>query len=319
MKFAHSKLSNMYLNSSKQILFYGTPEFAAHSLRLLIEKEFNIIGVVTAPDKPAGRGLQIQLSDVKKAAIELGIPTFQPTNLKSEEFAQVLNQLQPDMQIVIAFRMLPEKVWAFPPMGTFNLHASLLPQYRGAAPINHAIINGESTTGVTTFLIEKEIDTGKILMQKEVAISAQDTAKTLHDKLMIEGAELVAKTAEGLIQNILIPQAQEVVFAELKHAPKLFPDNCKIDWNRDASDVYNFIRGLSPYPAAKTEFMGRNYKIFFANIADFSSPLIPGEWHVQGQELLIGTASLPLSVTEIQQEGKKRLAVEEFLKGFRLK
>ena len=238
-----------------RIVFMGTPGFAVATLKAIVEAEYNIVGVITAPDKPAGRGRKIQESEVKKYALDKGLKILQPEKLKNPEFIAELESLKPDLQIVVAFRMLPEIVWQIPKIGTFNLHGSLLPQYRGAAPINWAVINGEKATGLTTFLIDKEIDTGRILLQKEVEILNIDSAGSLHDKMMIIGAELVKETVELIATGDFNAKPQEAFFAnaeELKHAPKIFKEDCKIDWSRDASQIYNFIRGLSPFPGAWT-------------------------------------------------------------------
>ncbi|MGZ4103379.1 MAG: methionyl-tRNA formyltransferase, partial [Bacteroidia bacterium] len=239
-----------------RIIFMGTPEFAVASLKILVENKFDVVAVVTAPDKPAGRGQQIQQSAVKEFAVAHNLKVLQPTNLKDENFLNELKSLRPDVQIVVAFRMLPESVWNLPPLGTYNIHASLLPNYRGAAPINWAIINGEKETGVTSFKLKHEIDTGSILMQEKVAVPDEMNVGELYEILMRTGAQLllrsVKKIEEGnveLIEQNKLLKAGEVA----KHAPKLFKDNCKIDWSKEGRSIYNLIRGLSPYPAAWTE------------------------------------------------------------------
>lgn len=300
-----------------RIIFFGTPDFAAYSLEQLINLGFNIVAVVTAPDKPAGRGLQIQESAVKVLAKKHQIPILQPTNLKNEEFILSLLSFQADIQIVIAFRMLPESVWSLPKLGTFNLHASLLPNYRGAAPINHALINGEETTGVSTFFIEKQIDTGKILIQSKIPIEPNDNAQTLHDKLMIEGANIVIKTIEGLLENNLEPTEQKLTGLE-KIAPKLSPEFCVIDWNKTDNEIRNFVRGLSPYPVARTFLNKKMYKIFNLQVSKDNPKIKEGEWLVQNNRLYIGTKTKSVEIEEIQQEGKKRMKVRDFLTGFRL-
>lgn len=300
-----------------RIIFFGTPDFAAYSLEKLINLGFNIVAVVTAPDKPAGRGLQIQESAVKVLAKSHQIPILQPTNLKNEEFILSLLSFQADIQIVIAFRMLPETVWSLPKLGTFNLHASLLPNYRGAAPINHALINGEETTGVSTFFIEKQIDTGKILLQSKIPIEPNDNAQTLHDKLMIEGANIVIKTIEGLLENNLEPTEQKLTGLE-KIAPKLSPEFCVIDWNKTDNEIRNFVRGLSPYPVARTFLNKKMYKIFNLQVSKDNPKIKEGEWLVQNNRLYIGTKTKSVEIEEIQQEGKKRMKVRDFLTGFRL-
>jgi methionyl-tRNA formyltransferase len=300
-----------------RIIFFGTPDFAAFSLEKLINNGFNIVSVVTAPDKPAGRGLQIQESAVKIMAKEHNISILQPTNLKSEDFIQTLISYNADLQIVIAFRMLPESVWSLPKLGTFNLHASLLPNYRGAAPINHAIINGEETTGVSTFFIEKQIDTGKILLQSNVNIESSDNAQTLHDKLMKEGANIVIKTIEGILENKLMPMEQIVTGLE-KIAPKLSPEFCVINWSKKDNEIRNFVRGLSPYPVARTFLNQKMFKIFNVEVSDENPKLKEGEWSIQSNRLYIGTKTISVEILEIQQEGKKRMKVKDFLTGFRL-
>lgn len=300
-----------------RIIFFGTPDFAAYSLENLINAGYKIVAVVTAPDKPAGRGLQIQESAVKILANKHQISILQPTNLKNEEFIQSLVSFHADLQIVIAFRMLPENVWSLPKLGTFNLHASLLPNYRGAAPINHALINGEETTGVSTFFIEKQIDTGKILVQSKIQIEPNDNAQTLHDKLMIEGANIVIKTIEGLLENKLEPIEQKLTGLE-KIAPKLSPEFCVIDWNKTDNEIRNFIRGLSPYPVARTFLNKKMFKIFNLQVSKDNPKIKEGEWLVQNNRLYIGTKTNSVEILEIQQEGKKRMKVRDFLIGFRL-
>ena len=235
-----------------RIIFMGTPEFAVASLDAILDAGYNVVAVVTAPDKPAGRGMQLTGSAVKKYALEKGLPILQPEKLKNPAFLEELHALKADLQIVVAFRMLPEAVWDMPPMGTVNLHGSLLPQYRGAAPINWAVINGEKVTGVTTFQLQHVIDTGNILLQDQFTIAETDTAGDVHDKMKDIGARLLVKTIEGLISGTLkaTPQPES---GELKHAPKIFTETCLIDWTRPVEDIYNLIRGLSPFPAAYTD------------------------------------------------------------------
>ena len=243
-----------------RIVFMGTPEFAVASLKSLIESGFNVVAVVTAPDKPAGRGQKLQESDVKQYAKYLNIPILQPEKLKDAEFIDQLRELKADLNVVVAFRMLPEIIWSMPRLGTINLHASLLPQYRGAAPINWAIINGDKKTGITTFFIEKEIDTGKIIHFKEVEIAETDNAGTLHDKLMLSGAALLTETVSGIKTGIYPQLDQKSVLPEdsiLHPAPKIFKETCKINWDNEIDKTYNFIRGLSPYPAAWTVFQNQ--------------------------------------------------------------
>jgi methionyl-tRNA formyltransferase len=310
---------HMNNQKKKRIIFYGTPAFAATSLSLIVEKGYQVVAVVTAPDKAAGRGLEIQMSDVKKVALALGIQVLQPTNLKSPEFIEQLQNLKPSIQVVIAFRMLPEVVWSLPPDGTFNLHASLLPQYRGAAPINHAIMNGEKTTGVTTFFIEKEIDTGNIILQDTIAIAENDTAGSLHDKLMLLGAQTVVNTLALIESNNVQSIPQPVLTPdEIKVAPKLFPENCTLNFNKTPIELFNFVRGLSPYPAARTSYQQKSYKIFAVEpCVDFETGKI-GEWVLKDKKLFIICQNGAIEIKEIQQEGKKRLPVQAFLAGFRL-
>ena len=308
-----------------KIVFMGTPGFAVETLKALVEAEYNIIGVVTAPDKPAGRGRKIQESEVKKYAVENGLKVLQPEKLKSPEFAQELKALNPDLQIVVAFRMLPEVVWQMPKFGTFNLHASRLPQYRGAAPINWAIINGEKTTGLTTFLIDKEIDTGKILLQKEIEITENDSAGSLHDKMMLEGAELVKTTVDLLASGKFEAKPQEEYFKnikELKPAPKIFKEDCKIDWTHKADKIYNFIRGLSPFPGAWTTLKNSEtgkklvLKIFETELIHESHNEAIGVLKTDKNNVFIAIDGGYLSLKVLQLEGKKRLKAEELLRGY---
>jgi methionyl-tRNA formyltransferase len=305
---------------SKKIVFMGTPEFAVASLRELTESGIDVAAVVTIADKPAGRGQQISESPVKKFAQEKGLPILQPVSLKDPEFISALQQLDADLFVVVAFRMLPEAVWAMPPLGTINLHGSLLPQYRGAAPINWAVMNGETETGATTFFIEKEIDTGKIIDRVKIPVSETDTAGDVHDRLMIAGAHLLVRT----VQAIFSGQAEgieqdQLVTAALKPAPKIFKDTCKIDWTQSTTANYNKIRGLAPYPAAWTELVNdrqkKSLKIFSTlkktDYADHS-----GEVTVQDNKLLFGCADGWLEITELQLEGKKRMKAIDFLNGF---
>ena len=260
-----------------RIIFMGTPGFAVESLKALVENGYNIVAVITTPDKPAGRGQKLFISPVKRYAVEMGLPVFQPEKLKNPVFLEELKGLQADLQIVVAFRMLPEVVWSMPPLGTFNLHASLLPQYRGAAPLNWAIINGETETGVTSFLLSHEIDTGRILFTEKTQINNNDTVGDLHDRLMITGASLVLKTVDALARGEIKPVDQNELLGsvtEIKHAPKLFRGDMRINWQRPAADVRNLIRGLSPYPAAWTTLkkietdQSAELKIYYAEISD---------------------------------------------------
>jgi len=307
-----------------RIIFMGTPEFAVESLKILYEHNFTIVAVITAPDKPAGRGRKIQESAVKKYAKNKNLKILQPTNLKNEDFISELKNLQPDLAVVVAFRMLPEIVWAMPAYGTVNLHASLLPDYRGAAPINHAIINGETKTGVTTFFIEKNIDTGNIIAQKETEILPNETAGELHDKLMYAGGQLILQTVTDIMNNRVnpIPQKQLGEGEKLKSAPKIFKDFCKINWNHNTETIYDFIRGLSPYPAAYTEISDKNGKFFSIKI--FACEIII-EKHKHDAGILfsdnktlikVSAKNGYINITDLQLQGKKRMPVKDLLNGF---
>lgn len=301
-----------------RIIFMGTPDFAVASLAALLQTGEDVVAVVTAPDKPAGRGQRVHESAVKKYAVAQGLPVLQPEKLKNPEFIAELRSYQADLQIVVAFRMLPEVVWSMPPLGTINVHASLLPQYRGAAPINHAIIQGETQTGVTTFLLQHEIDTGNILFSQRVAIGPQDTAGILHDKLMHAGAEVLLKTVHAIKNNETqpVPQAQLENSAP-KVAPKIFKEDCEIIWDRPTDQVYNQIRGLSPYPAAYTRLDGKVLKIFET---EKGQPInrAPGAYATDGKTYLsFATQDGSITVTSLQIEGKKRMQTEEFLRGYR--
>lgn len=303
-----------------KIVFMGTPDFAVASLNALLEAGFNIVGVVTAPDKPAGRGQKINESAVKQYALEKGLKIMQPVKLKDPEFVQELKSLNADIQIVVAFRMLPEIVWNMPPKGTINLHGSLLPQYRGAAPINWAIINGEKESGVTTFLLKQEIDTGDILFAEKVKIEDQDTAGDLHDKLMTIGADLLVKTVKSIESGNYneIPQ-DKMAETSLKSAPKIFKEDCLINWNQETEKVYNHIRGLSPYPTAFCKFQDKNLKIFQAEMELNKHQLSPGSIETDHKNTLkFACLDGFISVKELQLEGKKRMKVDEFLRGVRL-
>lgn len=301
----------------------GTPDFAAHSLKVLCDSGANVVAVITAPDRPAGRGLKLQSSAVKKLAEELYLPVLQPVKLRDEEFQKELRSYNADLQIVVAFRMLPESVWNMPPKGTFNLHASLLPQYRGAAPINWAVINGEKETGVTTFFLNHDIDTGNIIMAEKVVIGDNDTAGVIHDKLMNIGAELVVKTVKKIANGnvVEIPQMDD---GELLPAPKIFKDDCKINWNSSASKIHNLIRGMSPYPAAWTEVIeddksAVSLKIFLSEVVESDEVLKPGELCSDGKEILyVGTSFGVISIKELQLAGKRRMKTGDFLRGFKI-
>lgn len=297
----------------------GTPEFAVESLKSLVESGENVVAVITAPDKPAGRGQKIQQSAVKQYALSEHIPVLQPEKLKDPVFLEELRSYKADLQVVVAFRMLPEVVWNMPPLGTINVHASLLPQYRGAAPINHAIINGETETGVTTFLLQHEIDTGNILLTEKVDIGSTDTAGILHDKLMAAGARTLLKTIEGLKKNTLIPISQaDISTAQLKHAPKIFKEDCEIDWNNSTATIYDKIRGLSPYPTAFTLLEGKVLKIFETEKEIISHDLKPGTYQTDEKTYLKFTAKDGyIHLRRVQIEGKKKMDIDEFLRGYR--
>ncbi|MEZ4804962.1 MAG: methionyl-tRNA formyltransferase [Bacteroidia bacterium] len=299
-----------------RIIFFGTPDFASTSLKQIHENGYQIVAVVTAPDKPMGRGLQMNISSVKKTANELDIPILQPKNLKAPEFLNELRSFKADLQIVIAFRMLPELVWGMPKMGTFNLHASYLPNYRGAAPINRAIMNGETETGVSTFFLVHEIDQGQILLQRKIAILPEDNAGTLHDKLMHEGARLVLESLELICTENYELKPQET--GEFKHAPKLFTEDCKIDWNKTAVEIHNHIRGLSPYPVAFTEFQGKKLKVYASSVSEEDSTEI-GKIEVADKSSLYGHCrDKKIQLTDVQIEGKKRMPVKDFINGLKI-
>jgi methionyl-tRNA formyltransferase len=300
-----------------RIVFMGTPEFAVASLDALVKAGSNIVGVITAPDKPAGRGMQLQQSAVKKYAVENNLPVLQPEKLKNPEFLSQLKSLNADLQIVVAFRMLPEVVWNMPPMGTINVHGSLLPQYRGAAPINWAVINGEKETGVTTFKLKHEIDTGDILLQESFSIGENETAGEVHDRMKEIGAELLVKTVKGLAIEALkeVPQIFDVA---LKHAPKIFTETCQIDFVKTVDDVHNLIRGLSSFPGAFTSLNGKKCKIYKSEKEINPSAAEAGTYKTDNKSFLkFACADGFILVKELQLEGKKRMSVEDFLRGYR--
>jgi methionyl-tRNA formyltransferase len=303
-----------------RIIFMGTPEFAVASLDALVNAECNIVGVITAPDKPAGRGMQVQQSAIKKYAVEHNLNILQPEKLKNPEFIEQLKALQADLQIVVAFRMLPIIVWDMPPMGTLNVHGSLLPKYRGAAPINWAVINGDTETGVSTFKLKHEIDTGNILLQDRFAIHEADTAGIVHDKMKDIGATLLLKTVNGLAENTIkeIPQAIVEANQEWPHAPKLFSENCKIDWTKTTDEVYNLIRGLSPYPTATTIFQKKLLKIFSSTKEIITHQIEVGHFVTDSKTFLkFATADGFIHCVIIQLEGKKKMSIEDFLRGYK--
>ena len=300
-----------------RIVFMGTPEFAVASLDAIMEAGLNVVGVITALDKPAGRGMQLTESAVKKYAASCGLTVLQPEKLKDAGFLESLRALHADLQIVVAFRMLPEIVWNMPPMGTVNLQGSLLPQYRGAAPINWAVINGERVTGVTTFKLVHEIDKGNILLQDRLPISETDTAGDVHDRMKVIGAHLLVKTIRGLAAGTLeaVPQENS---PDLKPAPKIFTETCRVDWNRSTAEIYNLIRGLSPFPAAFTSLDGKMLKIFASQQESRAPGVAPGTIDTDGKTFLrFASADGWIRVTEIQLEGKKRMAAGDFLRGYR--
>jgi methionyl-tRNA formyltransferase len=298
-----------------KIIFMGTPEFAVESLEKLVEGRFNVVAVITAPDKPRGRGQKLSISPVKEYALSQNIPVLQPTNLKSEEFNQDLKSYGANLQVVVAFRMLPEVVWSMPEYGTFNLHASLLPQYRGAAPINWAIMNGETETGVTTFFIKHEIDTGSVILQDREPILEKDNVGTLYERLMKKGGELVVETVTQIRDDSFTPKVQDEG-KNLKAAPKLFKENCKIDWSKTSKEVYDFVRGLSPYPASWTEIAGKSFKVFECEITQEAIEGVAGTVKTDDKKLLyVKTKDGAIKITDLQLQGKKRMKTEDFLRG----
>ncbi|HMG82491.1 MAG TPA: methionyl-tRNA formyltransferase [Ferruginibacter sp.] len=302
-----------------RIIFMGTPEFAVASLHKLVEAGCNIVGVITAPDKAAGRGMELQQSAVKKYAAEKGLHILQPEKLKAPDFLEELRSLQADLQIVVAFRMLPEIVWSMPSLGTINLHGSLLPQYRGAAPINWAIINGEKETGVTTFKLQQEIDTGDILLAEKIAIRDDENAGELHDEMKEIGAALLLKTVQGFIDGSL-KETPQTFTKEQKHAPKIFTETCKIDWNKPVDEVYNLIRGLAPYPAAFTFLDDKKLKIYKVTkeYSGQTGTVRPGENKTDKKtNLQFACADGYINILELQLEGKKKMLIEDFLRGYR--
>ena len=305
-----------------RIIFMGTPEFAVASLDALVKAGCNIVGVITAPDKPAGRGMELQQSAVKKYAIENNLHVLQPEKLKNPQFLEDLKSLHADLQIVVAFRMLPEVVWNMPPMGSVNLHGSLLPQYRGAAPINWAVINGEKETGVTTFKLKHEIDTGDILLQESFPIEETDNAGDVHDRMKDIGAQLLVKTIKGLADGSLKEKAQLSTFnfqsSTLKHAPKIFTETCKIDFTKTVDEVYDLIRGLAPYPAAFTFLQDKKLKIYKAEKLHKPVTDTPVSFKTDSKSFLhFACSDGYLSVLELQLEGKKKMAIADFLRGYR--
>jgi methionyl-tRNA formyltransferase len=305
---------------SPRIVFMGTPDFAVASLKALVEKKYNIVGVITAPDKPAGRGRKINTSAVKKYAESVGLNLLQPEKLRDEAFLKELKSLNADLQIVVAFRMLPKVVWDMPKLGTFNLHASLLPQYRGAAPINWAVINGETKTGVTTFLLDDKIDEGNILLQQEVEIGIKDDAGVVHDRLMDVGTDLILKTVDGLVERILTPTKQ-IESKDLKPAPKIFKEECKIDWNKEIMSIYNHIRGLSPFPGSWSKLNNgetdTEVKILKSNFVIEDHNLDIGRVITDKKSIRIAVNNGFIDVLELQISGKKRMKSADLLNGYK--
>lgn len=312
-----------------RIVFMGTPDFAVESLKVLVENDYNVVGVVTMPDKPSGRGHKLQYSAVKNYALEQGLTLLQPEKLKNEEFIQELKNLKADLQVVVAFRMLPEIVWNMPKMGTFNLHASLLPQYRGAAPINWAIMNGEKETGATTFFLTHEIDTGKIILQERIPISETDNVGKIHDELMVMGAQLVRKTVDLILTDNFSTESQDLFYKEneeLKSAPKIFKETCSIDWNTNIKEVYDKIRGLSPYPVAWSILHNLeddeeiSIKIYAAHILNEKHSKTIGSVLTDNKKLFsVACHEGILVIDEMQLPGKKAMKTEELLRGFKFK
>lgn len=304
-----------------RIVFMGTPEFAVSILKKILEEGYNVVGVITAPDKPAGRGRKLHESAVKTYASSKGLRILQPTNLKSTEFIEELKEINPNVQVVVAFRMLPKEVWATPEYGTFNLHASLLPNYRGAAPINWAIINGEEITGVSTFFIDDKIDTGEIILRKEVAINPDEIVGELHDKLMEEGAMLVAETLSLIKQDRIVTQKQDQE-GTFKEAPKLTKENTKIDWTTDVEKIYNHIRGLNPYPAAWCELVNGNnnlpVQIYDVKPEIVKHNLTPGEIISNSKNMKVAAPGGFIEIAEIKLPGKRKMKVSDLLNGFKL-
>lgn len=313
--------------SNLRIVFMGTPEFAVESLDTLIKNNYNIVGVITVPDKPAGRGQQLQQSAVKKYAIEKGLTVLQPEKLKAEDFLVALKALNADLQIVVAFRMLPEIVWSMPRFGTFNLHGSLLPRYRGAAPINWAVINGDKETGVSTFFLQHQIDTGKIIYREKITIGENDSAGEVHDQLMHIGAQLVLKTVQSIEKGAYpqIDQSEYIANGEVEmHAPKIFKEDCKIDWSKSATEIHNLIRGLSPYPAAFTTLIAPDTKSYSVKLFKTEKELISHNeplFSILTDEktyLKVAVKDGFIKLIDLQLAGKKRMSVPEFLRGFQV-
>jgi methionyl-tRNA formyltransferase len=305
------------MNASPKIVFMGTPSFAVASLKALLGAKMNVVGVVTVPDKPAGRGMQLQQSAVKQFALEHQLPIAQPEKLKSPEFFAQIQAWQPDIQIVVAFRMLPESIWSYPPMGTLNVHGSLLPKYRGAAPINWAIINGEKETGVTTFRLQHAIDTGDILLQERIAITPEMTAGELHDTMMEVGAQTLVKTLDRLMAGSIQSKPQEEPLASL-HAPKIFTKDCQIDWQLPVAQIHNLIRGLAPFPGALTKVDSKIVKLFSTSIVHENPKEPVGSFVTDGKTYArFACSDGYIQLNDIQWEGKKRMPIADFLRGYK--
>ncbi|MDE6118196.1 MAG: methionyl-tRNA formyltransferase [Duncaniella sp.] len=305
-----------------KIVFLGTPDFAVESLRQIVDNGFNVVGVVTMPDKPAGRGHKMYQSPVKLFALEHGLHLMQPVRLKDQEFVDELRSLDADLFIVIAFRMLPEVVWTMPRLGTFNLHASLLPRYRGAAPINWAVINGDTETGVTTFFLKHEIDTGDIIAQEKVEILPSDNVGDVHDRLMALGAKLTLRTINDIINGTLSTVSQDRLIGDTEPtpAPKIFKETCRIDWSKDAVSIHNLVRGLSPYPAAWSTLMdGTNelgaVKIFETALTGKQSTSPAGTVAIEGNVMTVATGTVDIEILSLQAPGKRRMPTQDFLRG----
>lgn len=311
-----------------RIVFMGTPEFAVGSLQRLVENGYNVVAVVTQPDKPVGRhGSVLRPSPVKEYALAHNLPVLQPVKMKDERFLEELRSYNADLQVVVAFRMLPEVVWAMPRFGTFNVHAALLPDYRGAAPINWAVMNGETETGVTTFFLKHEIDTGDVIQQKSHPIGRKDNVETIHDGLMMMGAGMVIETVDAIIAGTVkpIPQSEMLTAGEKPTpAPKIFKDTCRIDWNWCAEKVYNHVRGLSPYPAAWTEIVDAAGKVYAVKIFETGEPeapsanLVPGTLTTDGKRLWVACADAKIEILSLQMAGKRRMPTADFLRGFNI-
>jgi methionyl-tRNA formyltransferase len=313
----------MKLTKDMRIVFMGTPDFAVASLQALLQAGFNVVSVITAPDKPGGRGMQMQQSAVKQFAVANGLPVLQPEKLKNPAFLQQLQALAADIQVVVAFRMLPEVVWNMPPHGSINVHGSLLPLYRGAAPINWAVINGETQTGVTTFKLQHQIDTGNILLQQSLPIGPNETAGEVHDRMKAVGAALLVATLNALVTGNLQEQPQQIWTADNKtipHAPKIFTETCLINFNQPALPIHNHIRGLSPFPGAFTHLQNKLFKIYrSAIVPNTTATHEPGSWQTDGKTFLqFATSDGYIQALEVQAEGKKRMPISMFLQGFRM-